>query len=182
MEKEIWRDIKGYEGLYQVSNLGRVKSLDRTDFNGHHRKERTLKILRNTKGYLQISLFKNRTHKRYLIHRLVADAFIQNKNNLPCVNHKDENPLNNCIDNLEWCTYKYNSNYGTINRKRGESHSKPVIQYTLDGQFVKEYPSAREAERQTGIKFTQISACCNGKYEYSGGKKGNEKYVWKFKN
>lgn len=101
--KEVWKDIKGYEGLYQVSNLGNVKSLK---FN----KEKILIPLFD-KNYLFIQLWKNGKYKRYKVHRLVAEAFIPNTNEYSCVNHKDENKQNNCVDNLEWCTNQYNIEY-----------------------------------------------------------------------
>lgn len=120
--KEIWKDIPDFEGLYQVSNLGNVKTLDKyvgTGIKHNSKVKRKEKLLKqyNKRGYLQVSLSKN--HKRYYfsVHRLVAQAFIPNPDNLLQVNHKDENPMNNCIENLEWCTAKYNCNYGTRNKR-----------------------------------------------------------------
>ena len=121
--KEIWKDISGYEGLYQVSNLGDVRSLN-------YRRNGELKLLKqatNKQGYKQISLYKNGKIKTYKVHRLVAIAFIPNPNNLPVVNHKDENPSNNNVNNLEWCTVAYNNTYGTRTKRasesiRGENH------------------------------------------------------------
>ena len=114
---ELWKDIKTYEGLYQVSNLGNVKSVDRYIYAGdnsnhkyQHIKEHYLK-LNGGRKYIQVILCKNGKTKAFLVHRLVAEAFIPNPNNLPCVNHKDENPKNNHVDNLEWCTYSYNNTY-----------------------------------------------------------------------
>ena len=106
--KEIWKDIEGYENKYQISNLGRVKALD-------YRRTKKEKILdsRNNKGYKAIALWNNSKRKVFLIHRLVANAFIPNPNKFPQINHKDENKLNNCVDNLEWCTQFYNNIYGT---------------------------------------------------------------------
>lgn len=121
MVEEIWVDIKGYEGLYQVSNLGRVKSLERIDSLGHKRKEKIFKPQKN-KGYLRVSLWKDGKGKKYSIHRLVAIAFIPNPDNLPEVNHKDENKFNNNVDNLEWCTVAYNNTYGTRIQRFSESH------------------------------------------------------------
>ena len=177
---EIWKDIKDYEGLYQVSNIGRVKSL----YNGRHNLYRE-KILKPGKknSYYFVVLSKNNTRTQFLVHRLVAEAFIPNTDNLPQVNHKDENKLNNSVDNLEWCTAKYNINYGTAverTKKAMINHpllSKSVLQYTKDGQLIKEYKSIIEAERQTGINNAQISACCKGREHYNtaGG------YVWRYK-
>lgn len=113
---EIWRDIKGYEGLYQVSNLGRVKSLERyvKGIYGLRKvQQKIISITRiRTNGYMQVHLTKNGIAKTYQVHRLVAEAFIPNPHNLPIVNHKDENKINNCVWNLEWCTYSYNLTYG----------------------------------------------------------------------
>lgn len=120
--KEIWKDIEGYEGLYQISNLGRVKSLEKyvnTAIKNNTKVKRKEQILKqyNKNGYLQVTLTHNNKRKYFGVHRLVANAFIPNLNNYPQVNHKDENTLNNCVDNLEWCTAKYNCNYGTRNSR-----------------------------------------------------------------
>ena len=120
--KEIWKDIQGYEGRYQVSNLGRVRSLSRKRWNGYtftNLEGRILKLrLNKNKGYLNVILYDgHRNGKTIEIQRLVAQAFIPNPNNLPCVNHKDENPRNNKVENLEWCDYRYNNNYGNHNLK-----------------------------------------------------------------
>ena len=121
--KEIWKDVPNYEGLYQVSNLGNVKSLDKYVNSGIKnntsvkRKGQLLKQSLKKNGYLQVTLTHNNIRKYIGVHRLVAQTFIPNPNNLPVVNHKDENPLNNCVNNLEWCTQKYNCNYGTRNSK-----------------------------------------------------------------
>lgn len=173
MEKEIWKDIRGYEGLYQVSNLGRVKSLC---FSTH----RILKYNRTRCGYLTVALYKNGIQKRYLIHRLVAEAFIQNPLNLPEVNHKDENKENNSAENLEFCDHKYNSNYGSaieraaLKRTNGKGSIK-VLQFTLDNELVKEYPSSKECGRN-GFNQAAVSRCCRGKIkQYKG-------YKWQYEN
>lgn len=169
---EIWKDIQNYEGLYQVSNLGRVKSII---------KKIILKNMVDKCGYEYVHLSKNNVQKRKSIHRLVAETFLDNKNNLPCVNHKDENKQNNNINNLEWCTYSYNNNYGTKIKKQSEKmlnnkkRSKQVIQYNLKNDKINEYLSLREAERQTKIKYIDISKCCKNKRKTAGG------YIWKFK-
>lgn len=118
-DREIWKNIEGYEGLYQVSNLGRIKRLERYYYCGHRNEQKKYipeQIMRpyiTTKGYVRIDLSNGGVRKRFLIHRLVATAFLPNPKNLPQVNHKDENKTNNCADNLEWCTNDYNINYGT---------------------------------------------------------------------
>lgn len=148
---EEWRDIVGYEGLYQVSNLGRIKSLG----NDKTKKEKILKPQLYKNGYYRIWLYKNGNKKRYLVHRLVALAFIPNSNNLPCVNHKDEDKSNNSVENLEWCSVSYNINFGNRNKLVGEINviklknhkllSKPVLQFDLEGNLIAEYPSIKEA-------------------------------------
>lgn len=120
---EIWKDIKDYEGLYQVSNYGRVRSLDRCDNMGRFMDGHILSIGDNGNGYKHVGLSKNGLQKTEYVHRLVAKSFIPNPNNLPQVNHKDENPNNNCVDNLEWCTNKYNNNYGNHKVRLSESHT-----------------------------------------------------------
>lgn len=130
--EEIWKDICEYKGIYQVSNCGRVKRLAYEIKNPAPRangsvlkfKEHLLTPRKITHGYLSIMLYKKGKPKNYKIHRLVAQAFIPNPDNLPEVNHKDEDKTNNCVDNLEWCTHKYNSNYGTRPKRIGEFHAK----------------------------------------------------------
>ena len=122
--KEIWKDIKNFEGLYQVSNKGRVRSLDRISVNcyGMPRKlkGKILKPHLNVYGYLDIGLSNCGNGNIFKVHRLVADAFIPNPKNLPQVNHKDENKQNNCVENLEWCTNAYNVKYSWDRRKNGK--------------------------------------------------------------
>ena len=154
---EIWKNIEGYEGLYQVSNLGNVKSLNYKKMC----KERILKPLLDSKGYYDIKLFKNKEYKIYKIHRLVCQAFIPNPNNLPQVNHKNEIKTDNRVENLEWCTAEYNCNYGT----RNDRIRKPILQFTLEDDFVKRWNSTREIQRELGLCHSHISKCCKGKYK-----------------
>ena len=181
---EIWKDIEGYEGLYQVSSFGRVKSLKRFDSCNRLVQERVLKTSKRSKNleYLQVSLCKNGKIKNFLVHILVAKAFIENPCNYPMVNHKDENPNNNEVSNLEWCTAKYNNNYGTRIQRQIATQtnrrdcSKSVAQYDLIGNLIAIYPSVKEAWRQTGISRSHISDVANDnpKYKTAGG------YIWKF--
>jgi hypothetical protein len=124
--KEIWKDIEGYEGYYSISNYGNVKSLERIikSKNGviRKRKEMLLKPNIDKDGYYTITLTKNSNPKTFKIHRLVGTAFIDNPNNFPMINHKDENKQNNYFENLEWCDSKYNNNYGTIRERMSKSH------------------------------------------------------------
>lgn len=188
--EEIWKDIEGFEGYYQVSNFGNVRSLDRYVKNPYGtlslRKRKINKQRYDKDGYKQVNLSKDGKNKYYFVHRLVAQAFLPNPNNYPIINHIDEVKDNNCVDNLEWCTVKYNTNYGNCpqnisNGLKGKhinrpDHSKPVLQYTKSGEFVSEYPSLSEAHRKIGIPYQNISSCCNGKSKTAKG------YKWKFKN
>lgn len=149
---EIWKDIKDYEGLYQISNYGRVKSLS----NSQKRKEKILKPEIRT-GYYSINLCKNGNQKNTRIHRLVAEAFIPNPDNLLCVNHKDENKLNNKVENLEWCTHLYNYHYS----------KDPLEVYCLD--LNKHFVSATEASTYTGICRSSIVKACRDQLHSAGG-------------
>lgn len=181
MKKEIWKPVVGYEGLYEVSNWGRVKSLKRLvkSPRGYRTvSEKILKIWKNNKGYLYVVLCKNGIIKTCYVHRLVAEAFIDNPDNLPCVNHKDENPQNNVVSNLEFCDRKYNCNYGTRNKRISEKMtngklSKPVIQYTLDGNLIREWASVMECGRN-GFNQGAVSACCLGYLKFYKG------YIWRY--
>lgn len=155
--EEIYKDIEGYEGLYQISNLGNVKSLK----NNKTKKEKVLKLaIRN--GYLKVDLCKNKTRKTYLVHRLVANAFLPNPHNYPCVNHKDESRTNNVVTNLEWCTHKYNLEYNNGQKRRAESRSKKVYQYSKEGELISVFESISECGRN-GYNFGHVSDCCLGK-------------------
>lgn len=166
---EIWKDIEGYEGKYQISNLGNVKSIFRVVKSGVKHtttriyEEKIMKQSLNRKGYCIISLYSNNGLKNNIVHRLVANAFIPNPHNLPQVNHKDENKLNNTVENLEWCDAKYNNNYGSRNLKHSKSKSEKIIQKDLNGKFIKEWESATEVERQLGYDASSIRKCCLNK-------------------
>ena len=166
---ETWRDIAGYEGLYEVSDLGNVRSLNylRTG------QTRILKPMKTPKGYQQVHLCKDGNIKKNYVHRLVAQAFIENPNNLPEINHKDENKENNAVTNLEWCDHKYNINHGTCIERVAKANtnnpkcSEKIIQMTLDYVFVKEWPSTAECGRN-GFSAGNVSLCCNNKYGLQG--------------
>lgn len=177
-EIEIWVDIPEYIGLYQVSSLGNIRSLNYNKTG----KIKLLKFNRTKAGYALVRLYKAGKQKPALVSRLVCAAFHDNPDNFPCVNHKDENKLNNRADNLEWCTYRDNVLYGTHgkrmietrNRKHGPKAEKPVIQLSLDGQVIEKFCSIQEAGRETGTDRRKISACCNGQRKSHGG------YRWTF--
>lgn len=176
---EIWKDIKGYEGLYQVSNMGRVRSL---------KNKIILKPIKNTNGYLKVNLYNNRKMKTFLIHRLVALAFISNTENKPQVNHKDENKTNNCMNNLEWCSVDYNNkyctrteraikntNYKKIAEKNSKIQGKQVLQIDKDTEkIINVFHSIAEAERIFTKSQGNICRCCNGKYKTAYG------YKWRY--
>lgn len=175
--EEVWRDIGGYEGVYQISNLGRVKSLHRSILRKNGVKqtfsERILKIKTQKNGYKFINLkCQGKQERTFRLHRLVAEAFIPNPLDLPCINHKDEDKSNNTSDNLEWCTQKYNINYGSHNEKVSSSQGRKVFQFSLVGDFIRSYKSVNEATIESGIN--NISAACNGKYNQAGG------YLWSY--
>lgn len=168
---EEWKDVIGYEGIYQISSIGRVKNV----INNTIKKPSI-----NKYGYFQVMLWKNNKNKLKRIHRLVAEAFLNNPKPdiFNCINHKDENKLNNSVENLEWCDRKYNNNYGGHNLKIAKSHSRPVIQYTLDGEFVKEWESATVASRELGFPQSAINWCCTKKEKYNSCKG----FLWKYKD
>lgn len=171
---ETWKNIKGYEGLYQVSSEGRVKSLERKDCLGRIVKERILKTAPNAQGYPIVVLCAGGKQKMFKVHRLVCQAFHKNPENKPCVNHIDENKTNNAASNLEWCTYEENNNHGTHNERVAKANSKPVGQYTLNGELIKIWPSPCEAGRQAGFDRGTISNVANGK------RKTHKGFVWKY--
>ena len=179
--KEVWKDIAEYEGLYQVSNLGRVRSLDRyvphKIFGKKFCKGHLMAAHINNAGYETVNLCKNNKYKSFDVHRLVATAFISLTDTSKVeVNHKDENKLNNRVDNLEWVTKSENNRYGTKVERTKKLLNVPVLQCDLEGNIIREWESATEAEKQLTGKFTgAISHCIRGKNKTAYG------YVWKCK-
>ena len=182
--REEWKDIKGYEGKYQVSNLGRVYSFYKKD---------CLKPGKNTWGYLYVSLSKEGKAKPYTVHKLVALHFIPNPNNYKEINHKDENKENNCASNLEWCNKKYNNNYGTRNKRMAETRivngktkgsKHPQARKVLCITTGKRFNCIKEATEYYNMKSntkSNIAKCCNGKYKYAGKHPDTgEKLKWKY--
>ena len=178
--EEIWKDIEGFEGLYQVSNMGRVKSLGNGKSNNS--KERILKPGKNSNGYLHVILYKDGIKKDCTVHQLVGNAFLSNPQSYKELNHRDEDKTNNCANNLEWCSKSYNNNYGTRNKRIAEKLtnnqkiSKPVIAIDVRTGLILEFASSREAERETGIAQSSIIKCCKGKMNSCGG------FYWMYKN
>lgn len=178
---EIWKDIEGYEGLYKISNLGNVLACEKYAKvrGGAYRKinPRLLNPYKCINGYIQINLRKDKKSKPFLIHRLVAKAFIENPNNYSEVNHKDEDITNNIVDNLEWCTHKYNANYGTRNQRmlaHRKNRLRPVNQYSKDGKFIKHWESMSEVEKELGADTGSIIRVCKGLQHTCIG------YVWEY--
>ena len=170
---EIWRTvvIKGeiYDN-YKISNLGRLINLNyrRTG------KAKLMEPFDNGHGYLQVHLSKNKITKTFLVHRLVSEIFIPNPNNLTEINHIDEDKTNNRVDNLEWKSHKDNCNHGTRNKRMAKTKSKKVLQFTKYGEFIREWPSTMECERN-GFYNSHVSACCRGE------QKTHKGYIWKYK-
>lgn len=170
--KEIWKDIPNFEGLYQISNLGRVKSF-RQSTKFHKANEYILKPSLANNGYYQVTLYKDTGKKKFLVHRLVAEAFIPNPENHPQINHMDEDPYNNRADNLEWCTAEYNNAYGTARIRIVETKSRPIEQLTLDGKTIAVYRSTRIAAELLGINRGTLKDCIRKGSPCSG-------YYWKY--
>lgn len=164
-----WKDIIGYEGLYQISNCGEVKSYVRKGGD-------KLKQVVDHQGYKSVVLCKKKVKRRFKIHRLVAKAFIPNFYNLPVINHIDENKSNNKVNNLEWCDYSYNNSYGSKPKKQTEKLGKKIIQFNKEGNFIKLWDSALLIQKYLGINNSNIIQCCKGKRKTAGG------FKWRYSN
>ena len=167
---EIWKDIRGYESLYQVSDQGHIKRLYKT------KGERLLVPVIDKDGYCKVTLSKGGTTQNRRIHRLVAEAFIENPNNLPVINHKDERKQNNTADNLEWCSVQYNTCYGSAMDRKKEKLGKTILQFTLSGEFVRSWQSAVEIKNELGFATRNIRSCCLN-YQH---RKSAYGYVWRY--
>lgn len=182
---EIWKDVIGYEDIYQVSNSGKIKRIGAyTNQTGKTwRSERILKPATKGRGYMYVQLSKNGRARPKHVHRLVAEAFIPNPENKPTVNHKNGNKADNSVENLEWATYTENNMHSV--RILGNDNQieyaikKPVIQFDLNGNFIAEYPSYREAQRRTGIN--SIDVVCRGERQKGRKQKTAGGYIWKYK-
>lgn len=176
---EEWKDIKGYEGLYQVSNLGRVRSVDHyaNISNGNKRfvKGRILKQWKNCNGYMCIKIWNKDKRKSFVVHRLVAIAFIENPHRLPDINHKDEVKQNNVVANLEWCNHSYNALYGSCQDRLRKYKQKQVDMINIEtGKVIKTFESMKKAGAELNIHKEQISSVCRGLRKTAGG------YFWRY--
>lgn len=173
---EEWKDIEDYEGLYQVSSEGRVKSLK-------FGKEKILRYTKANKGYAQLTLSKNSIQTTYKIHRLVAEAFIPNPDNKPQIDHINTDRTDNRVENLRWVTPKENcnnsitiENYSKCKLGLLNHNTKPILQFTKDGEFVKKWDSMSEIEKELGFNHSHLTSCCRQK------KKSAYGYVWMYAN
>lgn len=165
MADERWMPVAGFEGYYEVSDRGRVRSLSRR----FSRVERVMVPFVRKDGYKLVQLRKDGRREGKLVHRLVAEAFIPNPDMLPVVNHKNENPSDNRVENLEWCDQKYNANYGTAQSRKAEKVSKRVSAKDEDGRILATFRSQSVAESMTGISQNAISMCVHGLQKTAGG-------------
>ena len=165
---EVWKNIDGYDGNYEVSNMGNVRTKFRQGTKGGYLKQR-----KDSNGYLVVQLCKDGKYKMMSVHRIVAKAFINNPDNYPCVNHKDERKDNNCVDNLEWCSYAYNNAYGTAKERASISRYKRCVGTWPDGH-TEYFDSCTLAAKATGIAQGNIWGACNGLWHKAGG------VTWKY--
>ena len=180
---EVWKDIKGYEGIYRISDLGRIMSVNFGPKNHVNNSEpKLLKLTKSSSGYLHVQLYKNGKPSTKLVHILVAEAFVENPQGKPEINHIDGNKFNNTPSNLEWVTKSENLKHAArtglrINPNKGkfgkDNHcSKPVLQYDLDGNFIKKWDSQTEAAKHIGTNPVNISHCTSGRIKMS------RNYIW----
>ena len=173
MEEEIWKPVAGYEGLYEVSNMGRVKSLERlAPRKGEGAlpiKEKILKGEKTIWGYMAVTLYAPNHKKRKPVHRLVAIAYVPNPHAYKQINHKNEIKTDNRASNLEWCDCRYNMNYGTAPLRRAMKRGTPVVQMDLNGNVLARYYGQAEAARMSGAKRENIGKCCRGERLTAGG-------------
>ena len=171
---EMWRDIEGYNGHYRVSDIGRIWS---------NKTKRIMKPHNDKLGYARIILRKDNRSIGCTVHRLVAEALIKNKNHYPCINHKDENPRNNYVSNLEWCSFSYNCRYGTAIERRKVSTDYNAIaaknrieveQRSLKGDLVRTWRTANDCKRELGFDNSAIAKCCRGQMKTAYG------YKWSY--
>ena len=170
--EEIWKDVKGFEGEYQVSNLGKVKSFRKWK-RANSPDEYILHPSKTERGYQNVTLYGKNGKRKILVHRLVAETFVPNPDGLPHINHMDEDISNNCADNLEWCTPQYNNCYGTARFRTMITTGVPVEQRLANNQLIAIYVSTTIAQDITGISRKEIAACIRGDLYTAGG------YVWK---
>lgn len=185
---EIWKPVVGYEGLYEVSSFGRVRSLDKMSADGRRIKGKILKGKIDKGGYLLVTLCKDKKQTTYKVHRLVAEHFIPNPQNKPCIDHINTVRTDNRVENVRWATYKENGNNPLtkikqsriLKGKYGKEHpaSKPIIQYDKDGNFIKEWDSIIEAARELGVNGSSITLVCQEKPHH----KTAYGFIWKYKN
>ena len=180
---EIWKEVKDFEGIYEISNYGRLKSKDRYVSRGRNTirfsKGKIIKPVICRNGYLEYQLRKDGKRKVFLAHRLVAETFISNPKNLPQINHLDENITNNNVTKLQWCTAQENANYGTRNKRAkisNRNQQKAVLQLDLDGEYINEFECIGDASRAINGDISAIIRVCKGKNKTAYG------YIWKYKN
>lgn len=169
--KEIWKPIVGYEGLYEVSNLGNVKSLNWKNT----KEEKCLYLKKHNKGYLQVELVKNKNKKMVLVHRIVAETFLENLSNKPQINHKDYNRSNNNVENLEWCTNSENMKHSALRKKsKPIKRNEKIIQYDFNGNIIKTWENCIAIKSKYKYNQTSIFECCEGKRKTAYG------FIWRY--
>lgn len=169
--KEIWKPVLGYEGLYEVSNLGRVKSLNWKRTNTH----KCLYLKKHNKGYKQVELVKDKSSKMFLVHRLVANAFLDNPFNKTQINHKDYDKTNNNVDNLEWCTNSENMKHSCLRKNdKPKRRKEKILQFDIDGNFLKLWDDCISIKKEKGFNQTSIFECCENKRKTAYG------YLWRY--